>query len=44
MPGMRRRRASASMAGKVKDAYLVMGEYDLVAVTEVPNDGTAPDL
>jgi uncharacterized protein with GYD domain len=29
------------MGGKVKDAFLVMGEYDLVVVTEVPNDETA---
>jgi uncharacterized protein with GYD domain len=24
--------------GKLKDVYLVMGEYDLVVVTEAPND------
>jgi hypothetical protein len=29
------------MAGKARDAHLVMGAYDLVVVTEVPNDGTA---
>lgn len=33
-----------SMGGKVKDAYLVMGEYDLVLVTEVPNDETAAKM
>jgi len=33
-----------SMGGKVKDAYLVMGEYDLVVVTELPNDETAAKL
>jgi hypothetical protein len=27
-----------SMGGKVKDAYLVMGEYDLVVVTEEANE------
>jgi uncharacterized protein with GYD domain len=32
------------MGGKVKDAYLVMGEYDLVVVTEVPNDETAAKM
>jgi uncharacterized protein with GYD domain len=24
--------------GKLRDAYLVMGEYDLVVITEAPND------
>jgi uncharacterized protein with GYD domain len=33
-----------SMGGKVKDAYLVLGEYDLVVVTEVPNDETAAKM
>ena len=33
-----------SMGGRVKDAYLVMGEYDLVVVTEVPNDETAAKM
>src|SRR5258708_22953035 len=33
-----------SMGGKVKDAYLVMGEYDLVVMTEVPNDETAAKI
>jgi uncharacterized protein with GYD domain len=32
------------MGGKVKDAYLVLGEYDLVVVTEVPNDETAAKM
>ena len=33
-----------SMGGQVKDAYLVLGEYDLVVVTEVPNDETAAKM
>ena len=33
-----------SMGGKVKDAYLLLGEYDLVVVTEVPNDETAAKM
>ena len=33
-----------TMGGKVKDAYLVMGEYDLVIVTELPDDETAAKL
>ena len=33
-----------TMGGKVKEAYLVMGEYDLVVVTEVPNDETAAKM
>jgi uncharacterized protein with GYD domain len=33
-----------SMGGKVKDAYLVMGEYDLVVVTDVPDDETAAKM
>ncbi len=33
-----------SMGGKVKDAYLVLGDYDIVVVTEVPNDETAAKL
>jgi hypothetical protein len=28
----------------VKDAYLMMGEYDRVVVTEVPNDETAAKM
>ena len=28
----------------MKDAYLVMGEYDLMVVTEVPNDETAAKM
>jgi uncharacterized protein with GYD domain len=31
----------ASMGGKVKDAYLVLGDYDIVVVTELPDDETA---
>lgn len=34
----------ATMGGKVKDAYLVMGEYDLVVVTELPDDETAAKM
>jgi len=34
----------ATMGGKVKDAYLVMGEYDLMIVTELPDDETAAKL
>jgi len=33
-----------TMGGKVKDAYLVMGEYDLLVVTELPDDETAAKL
>ena len=32
------------MGGKVKDAYLVLGDYDLVLVTEAPDDETAAKL
>jgi uncharacterized protein with GYD domain len=28
----------------MKDAYLVLGQYDLVVVTEVPNDETAAKM
>jgi uncharacterized protein with GYD domain len=30
--------AVKAAGGKLKDAYLVMGEYDLIVVTEAPND------
>jgi uncharacterized protein with GYD domain len=30
--------AVKAAGGKLKDVYLVMGEYDLVVVTEAPND------
>ncbi len=30
--------------GTLKDLYLVLGEYDLVAVIELPNDETAAKL
>ena len=33
-----------SMGGKVRDAYLVMGDYDLVVVTELADDETAAKL
>ena len=32
------------MGGKVNDAYLVLGEYDLVVVTELPDDEMAAKL
>jgi len=30
--------------GKIKDFYLVMGEYDIVVVAELPNDDAAAKL
>ena len=30
--------------GKIKDFYLVMGEYDIVVVAELPNDEAAAKL
>ena len=30
--------AVQAAGGKVKEMYLVMGEYDLIVVTEAPND------
>lgn len=30
--------------GTVKELYLVLGEYDIVTVTELPNDETAAKL
>jgi uncharacterized protein with GYD domain len=36
--------AVTSMGGKVKDAYLLLGEYDLVVVTEAPDDETAAKM
>jgi uncharacterized protein with GYD domain len=36
--------AVSSMGGKVKDAYLLLGEYDLMIVTEAPNDETAAKM
>jgi uncharacterized protein with GYD domain len=33
-----------AMGGKAKDAYLVLGENDLVVVTEVPNDETTAKM
>ncbi len=32
--------AFKAMGGTLKDAYLVMGEYDLVVIGEAPNDET----
>ena len=34
----------SSMGGRVKDAYLVLGDYDVVVVSEVPDDETAAKL
>jgi uncharacterized protein with GYD domain len=36
--------AVTSMGGKVNYAYLLLGEYDLVVVTEAPNDETAAKM
>ncbi len=33
--------AVEAMGGKVKDFYVVMGEYDYVGIGEFPNDETA---
>ena len=30
--------------GKIKDFYLVMGEYDIVVIAELPNDEAAAKL
>lgn len=30
--------------GKIKDFYLVMGEYDIVVIAELPNDDAAAKL
>jgi uncharacterized protein with GYD domain len=32
--------AVKAAGGRLKDLYLVMGEYDLVVITEAPNDET----
>ena len=34
------RKAFAQAGATLKEAYLVMGEYDLVVITEAPNDET----
>jgi uncharacterized protein with GYD domain len=34
-------KAMEAMGGKMKDFYLVMGEYDYVAIGEFPNDEAA---
>lgn len=36
--------AVKAAGGALKDAYLVLGEYDLVVVTEAPNDETVARL
>jgi uncharacterized protein with GYD domain len=35
------RKAYEEAGAKLKDFYLVMGEYDIVAVVDAPNDETA---
>ena len=32
------------MGGEIKEIYLVMGQYDLVVIGEVPDDETAAKL
>ena len=36
--------AVKAAGGKLRDVYLVMGEYDLVVVTEAPNDEAVAKL
>jgi uncharacterized protein with GYD domain len=36
--------AVKAAGGRLKEMYLVMGEYDLVVVTEAPNDETVARL
>ncbi len=33
-----------SLGGKVRDIYVTMGEYDVVTISEAPNDETAAAL
>ncbi len=35
------RKAAEELGGKLGDLYLTMGAYDLVAITEFPDDATA---
>ena len=35
------RKGYEAAGGKLKDFYLVMGEYDVVAIAELPNDEAA---
>ncbi len=38
------RKAFEQAGGKLKDFYLVMGEYDMVIVSEAPNDEAAAKI
>jgi uncharacterized protein with GYD domain len=38
------KKAYAAMGGKITAFYMVMGQYDMVVVGEVPNDVTAAKL
>src|SRR5437667_12573952 len=38
------KKAYEQAGAKVKDFYLVMGEYDIVIVTEAPNDETVAKI
>jgi uncharacterized protein with GYD domain len=38
------RKVFEQAGGKLKDFYLVMGEYDIVVVSEAPNDETAAKI
>ena len=38
------RKAYEAAGGKLKDFYLVMGEYDIVVVADLPNDDAAAKL
>ncbi|MFQ6020159.1 MAG: GYD domain-containing protein [Dehalococcoidia bacterium] len=37
-------RAAAQLGAKLKDIYVVMGRYDIVAIWEAPNDEAAAKL
>jgi uncharacterized protein with GYD domain len=38
------KKAYEQAGGKLKDVYLIMGEYDIVVVAELPNDDAAAKL
>ena len=38
------RKGYEAAGGKIKDFYLVMGEYDIVVIAELPNDEAAAKL
>ena len=38
------KKAYEAAGGKLKDIYLVMGEYDIVVVAELPNDDAVAKL